>query len=146
MVAEDMYIFSADGKVLSAPAAKPWPSKPPKCTDCAPLFMKVSECSLHFNFRWRHVSICFDLKTLAFFCILKAYQMRGAGAVIHSIASMLEPGAKEFRVIALCPSLVFCLLLPCETRCGLNQIFISVPTSKGFKGPRHLFAGMDSLK
>ncbi|CAO2144130.1 unnamed protein product [Urochloa humidicola] len=73
MVAEDMYVFSADGKVLSAPAAKPWPNKPPKCTDCAPLFMK-------------------------------AYQMRGAGAVIHShgietcIASMLEPGAKEFRM------------------------------------------------
>ncbi|XP_025826848.1 probable bifunctional methylthioribulose-1-phosphate dehydratase/enolase-phosphatase E1 [Panicum hallii] len=73
MVAEDMYVFSADGKVLSEPAAKPWPDKPPKCTDCAPLFMKV-------------------------------YQMRGAGAVIHShgietcIASMLDPGAKEFRM------------------------------------------------
>ncbi|CAL4988231.1 unnamed protein product [Urochloa decumbens] len=73
MVAEDMYVFSADGKVLSAPEAKPWPNKPPKCTDCAPLFMK-------------------------------AYQTRGAGAVIHShgietcIASMLEPGAKEFRM------------------------------------------------
>nr|CAB3491547.1 unnamed protein product [Digitaria exilis] len=73
MVAEDMYVFSADGKVLSTPVAKPWPNKPPKCTDCAPLFMK-------------------------------AYQMRGAGAVIHShgietcIASMLEPGAREFRM------------------------------------------------
>ncbi|KAL6630580.1 hypothetical protein ACP70R_028653 [Stipagrostis hirtigluma subsp. patula] len=73
MVAEDMYVLSADGKVLSAPAAKPWPNKPPKCTDCAPLFMK-------------------------------AYQMRGAGAVIHShgietcIATMLDPGAKEFRM------------------------------------------------
>ncbi|XP_039824209.1 probable bifunctional methylthioribulose-1-phosphate dehydratase/enolase-phosphatase E1 isoform X5 [Panicum virgatum] len=73
MVAADMYVFSADGKVLSEPAAKPWPNKPPKCTDCAPLFMK-------------------------------AYQMRGAGAVIHShgietcIASMLDPGAKEFRM------------------------------------------------
>ncbi|XP_066339920.1 probable bifunctional methylthioribulose-1-phosphate dehydratase/enolase-phosphatase E1 isoform X2 [Miscanthus floridulus] len=73
MAAEDMYVFSADGEVLSAPAAKPWPNKPLKCTDCAPLFMK-------------------------------AYQMRGAGAVFHShgietcIASMLDPGAKEFRM------------------------------------------------
>ncbi|CAM0150165.1 unnamed protein product [Urochloa decumbens] len=73
MVAEDMYVMAADGKVLSAPAAKPWPNKPPKCTDCAPLFMK-------------------------------AYLMRGAGAVIHShgmetcIATMLNPGAKEFRM------------------------------------------------
>ncbi|CAO2141666.1 unnamed protein product [Urochloa humidicola] len=73
MVAEDMYVMAADGKVLSAPTAKPWPNKPPKCTDCAPLFMK-------------------------------AYLMRGAGAVIHShgmetcIATMLNPGAKEFRM------------------------------------------------
>ncbi|KAK3118705.1 hypothetical protein QOZ80_9BG0704740 [Eleusine coracana subsp. coracana] len=73
MVAEDMYVMSADGKVLSAPVAKPWPNKPPKCSDCAPLFMK-------------------------------AYLMRGAGAVIHShgietcIATMLNPGAKEFKI------------------------------------------------
>ncbi|XP_052136566.1 probable bifunctional methylthioribulose-1-phosphate dehydratase/enolase-phosphatase E1 [Oryza glaberrima] len=73
MVAEDMYVLSADGKVLSSPVSKPWPNKPPKCTDCAPLFMK-------------------------------AYLMRGAGAVIHShgmetcIATMLDPGAKEFRM------------------------------------------------
>ncbi|RLM68963.1 hypothetical protein C2845_PM17G09180 [Panicum miliaceum] len=73
MVPEDMYVMAADGKVLSAPVAKPWPNKPPKCTDCAPLFMK-------------------------------AYLMRGAGAVIHShgmetcIATMLNPGAKEFRM------------------------------------------------
>ncbi|XP_006662940.2 probable bifunctional methylthioribulose-1-phosphate dehydratase/enolase-phosphatase E1 [Oryza brachyantha] len=73
MVAEDMYVMSADGKVLSSPVSKPWPHKPPKCTDCAPLFMK-------------------------------AYLMRGAGAVIHShgmetcIATMLDPGAKEFRI------------------------------------------------
>ncbi|KAG8089828.1 hypothetical protein GUJ93_ZPchr0011g28551 [Zizania palustris] len=73
MVPEDMYVMSADGKVLSSPVSKPWPYKPPKCTDCAPLFMK-------------------------------AYLMRGAGAVIHShgmetcIATMLNPGAKEFRI------------------------------------------------
>ncbi|KQK01716.1 hypothetical protein BRADI_3g57750v3 [Brachypodium distachyon] len=75
MVAEDMYVMSADGKVLSAPVAKPWPHKHPKCSDCAPLFMK-------------------------------SYLMRGAGAVIHShgietcIATMLDPGAKEFRIAA----------------------------------------------
>lgn len=49
-------------------------------------------------------SVCFDLKTLVSFGVLKAYLMRGAGAVIHShgmetcIATMLNPGAKEFRV------------------------------------------------
>ncbi|GJN40294.1 hypothetical protein PR202_gb29492 [Eleusine coracana subsp. coracana] len=46
MVAEDMYVMSADGKVLSAPVAKPWPNKPPKCSDCAPLFMKISHMEM----------------------------------------------------------------------------------------------------
>ncbi|XP_048529320.1 probable bifunctional methylthioribulose-1-phosphate dehydratase/enolase-phosphatase E1 [Triticum urartu] len=73
MAAEDMYVMSAEGKVISAPVAKPWPHKHPKCSDCAPLFMK-------------------------------SYLMRGAGAVIHShgmetcMATMLNPGAKEFRM------------------------------------------------
>lgn len=62
------------------------------------------------------------------FCVLKAYQMRGAGAVIHShgietcIASMLEPGAKEFRVIALVQASFFLSGLTCETNINLNFI------------------------
>ncbi|KAH0654043.1 hypothetical protein KY289_031721 [Solanum tuberosum] len=73
MVDEDMYIMASDGSILSAPVAKPTPHKPPKCSDCAPLFMK-------------------------------AYQMRNAGAVIHShgmescLVTMLNPLAKEFRI------------------------------------------------
>ncbi|XP_060188045.1 probable bifunctional methylthioribulose-1-phosphate dehydratase/enolase-phosphatase E1 1 [Lycium barbarum] len=73
MVEEDMYIMASDGSILSAPLAKPTPHKPPKCSDCAPLFMK-------------------------------AYQMRNAGAVIHShgmescLVTMLNPLAKEFRI------------------------------------------------
>lgn len=42
MEAEDMYVLSANGNVLSAPSAKPYPNKPPKCTDSADVFMKVS--------------------------------------------------------------------------------------------------------
>ncbi|KAG8641380.1 hypothetical protein MANES_13G144832v8 [Manihot esculenta] len=41
MVPEDMYVLSPDGFILSSPASKPYPYKPPKCTDCALLFMKV---------------------------------------------------------------------------------------------------------
>ncbi|KAJ8532366.1 hypothetical protein K7X08_012289 [Anisodus acutangulus] len=73
MVEEDMYILSSDGSILSAPLDKPTPHKPPKCSDCAPLFMK-------------------------------AYEMRNAGAVIHShgmescLVTMLNPLAKEFRI------------------------------------------------
>ncbi|KAL5205056.1 hypothetical protein ABZP36_009927 [Zizania latifolia] len=46
MVPEDMYVMSADGKVLSSPVSKPWPYKPPKCTDCAPLFMKITHMEM----------------------------------------------------------------------------------------------------
>ncbi|XP_038989281.1 probable bifunctional methylthioribulose-1-phosphate dehydratase/enolase-phosphatase E1 1 [Phoenix dactylifera] len=73
MVPADMYVLSGNGTVLSAPSPKPYPHKPPKCTDCAPLFMK-------------------------------AYQMRSAGAVIHShgmescLATMIHPFLKEFRI------------------------------------------------
>lgn len=73
MVPDDMYVLSASGSILSAPSQKPYPYKPPKCSDCAPLF-------------------------------LKAYEMRNAGAVIHShgiescLVTMLNPLSKEFRI------------------------------------------------
>ncbi|XP_070038094.1 probable bifunctional methylthioribulose-1-phosphate dehydratase/enolase-phosphatase E1 1 isoform X2 [Nicotiana tomentosiformis] len=73
MVEEGMYVLSSNGCVLSAPLAKPYPYKSPKCSDCAPLF-------------------------------LKAYEMRNAGAVIHShgmescIVTMLNPLLKEFWI------------------------------------------------
>ncbi|XP_062169471.1 probable bifunctional methylthioribulose-1-phosphate dehydratase/enolase-phosphatase E1 1 [Alnus glutinosa] len=73
MVPEDMYVLSPDGSFLSVPSPKPYPHKPPKCSDCGPLF-------------------------------LKTYEMRNAGAVIHShgiescLVTMLEPLSKEFRI------------------------------------------------
>lgn len=68
-----MYVMDGSGVVLSAPSPKVYPHKPPKCTDCAPIFMK-------------------------------AYQMRNAGAVIHShgmescLITMIHPFSKEFRM------------------------------------------------
>lgn len=73
MVPEDMYVLSPNGCTLASPLSKPYPHKPPKCSDCAPLF-------------------------------LKAYEMRNAGAVIHShgmescIVTMINPSSKEFRI------------------------------------------------
>ncbi|CAH9115679.1 unnamed protein product [Cuscuta europaea] len=73
MVDEDMYVLSPSGLIVSEPSAKPYPYKPPKCSDCGPLF-------------------------------LKAYEMRNAGAVIHShgmescLVTMMNPSAKEFRI------------------------------------------------
>ncbi|KAJ1403441.1 putative bifunctional methylthioribulose-1-phosphate dehydratase/enolase-phosphatase E1 [Sesbania bispinosa] len=43
MEPEDMYVLSHSGSILAAPSPKPYPHKPPKCTDCDPLFMKAYE-------------------------------------------------------------------------------------------------------
>lgn len=42
MVPEDMYVLSSDGFVLTTPVLKSYTHAAPKCTDCAPLFMKVT--------------------------------------------------------------------------------------------------------
>ncbi|KAM7495100.1 hypothetical protein LguiB_029709 [Lonicera macranthoides] len=73
MVPEDMYVLSSDGYSLLAPPPKPYPHNPPKCTDCAPLFLKI-------------------------------YEIRNAGAVIHShgmeacLVTMIHPFSKDFRI------------------------------------------------
>uniref|UniRef100_A0A165Z4W7 Probable methylthioribulose-1-phosphate dehydratase n=1 Tax=Daucus carota subsp. sativus TaxID=79200 RepID=A0A165Z4W7_DAUCS len=70
---DDMFVLSSDGCILCKPNTKVYPHKPPKCTDCAPIF-------------------------------LKAYEMRNAGAVIHShgieacLVTMIHPLSKEFRI------------------------------------------------
>ena len=41
MVPEDMFVLDAKGEVQSAPRARPAPYKPPKLSECSPLFMAV---------------------------------------------------------------------------------------------------------
>ena len=41
MRAEDMFVLDAAGEVLHTPEARPPPHKPPKLSECAPLFMSV---------------------------------------------------------------------------------------------------------
>ena len=41
MTPEDMFVLDARGQVVAAPAARPPPAKPPKLSECAPLFMSV---------------------------------------------------------------------------------------------------------
>ncbi|KAG2493717.1 hypothetical protein HYH03_008230 [Edaphochlamys debaryana] len=73
MQPEDMFVLDAQGEVLHTPAAKPPPNRPPKLSECSPLFMA-------------------------------AYELRGAGAVIHShsmnavLATLLDPGSPEFSI------------------------------------------------
>ncbi|XP_073143785.1 probable bifunctional methylthioribulose-1-phosphate dehydratase/enolase-phosphatase E1 1 [Henckelia pumila] len=40
---DDMYVLSSSGSVLSEPLTKPWPYKPPKCSDSSPVFLKAHE-------------------------------------------------------------------------------------------------------
>jgi methylthioribulose 1-phosphate dehydratase/enolase-phosphatase E1 len=78
MAPDDLFILDgASGDVLGAPVAKPPPARPPRLSECAPLFMA-------------------------------AYELRGAGAVIHShslsavLATVLAgEDAAEFRVTHL---------------------------------------------
>ncbi|KAK8591542.1 hypothetical protein V6N13_031582 [Hibiscus sabdariffa] len=46
MEPDDMYILSGEGSIISSPSPKPYPHKPPKCSDCAPLFMKITHMEM----------------------------------------------------------------------------------------------------
>lgn len=76
MIPADMFVLDKEGNVLIDPIARPAPYKPPKLSECSPLFMA-------------------------------AYQLRGAGAVMHShslnavMATLLDPSATEFTVTNL---------------------------------------------
>ena len=39
---EDMFVLAATGGVLHTPEARPLPYKPPKLSECSPLFLAVS--------------------------------------------------------------------------------------------------------
>jgi len=39
----DMFVLDSEGNVTHTPAAKPPPNKPPKLSECAPLFMSAYE-------------------------------------------------------------------------------------------------------
>lgn len=42
MLPEDMYVLDNKGEIISTPKARPPPYKPPKLSECTPLFMAVS--------------------------------------------------------------------------------------------------------
>ena len=42
MVPEDMFVLDAAGEILETPRSKAAPYKPPKLSECSPLFMSVS--------------------------------------------------------------------------------------------------------
>ncbi|KAL9275280.1 putative bifunctional methylthioribulose-1-phosphate dehydratase/enolase-phosphatase E1 1 [Drosera capensis] len=73
MISEDMYILSPEGTIISAPCPKPYPHKPPKCSDCAPLFLKAYQmCNAG--------------------AVIHSHGMESC------VVTMINPGSKEFRI------------------------------------------------
>ncbi|KAJ3671883.1 hypothetical protein LUZ60_007962 [Juncus effusus] len=73
MVAEDMYVLTGDGEVICKPEQKPYPHKLPKCTDCAPLFMKA--------YKMREAG-----------AVIHSHGMESC------LVTMMNPFAKEFKI------------------------------------------------
>ena len=46
----DMFVLDAAGQVLEHPKPRPAPYKPPKLSECSPLFMAVCGCQSHVSF------------------------------------------------------------------------------------------------
>lgn len=55
MEPDDMFVLDAQGNVLHTPVTRPPPYKPPKLSECAPLFTAVSNCSWHQLWFGAHV-------------------------------------------------------------------------------------------
>ncbi|KAK9938072.1 hypothetical protein M0R45_014831 [Rubus argutus] len=73
MLPEDMYVLSSNGSVLSSPSPKPYPHKPPKCSDCGPLFMKAYE-------------------------LCNAGAVIHSHGIESCLVTMINPSSKEFRI------------------------------------------------
>lgn len=93
MLPEDMFVLDNKGNIIHTPEARPPPYKPPKLSECTPLFMAVRGCSTHTA---KHT-----------ITHMQAYELRGAGAVMHShslnavMATMIDEHAPEFKVTHL---------------------------------------------
>lgn len=100
MIPDDMYVLDKQGNVLVDPIPRPAPYKPPKLSECSPLFMAVRPMQ-------SAICICFCRPTVICSTFVQAYELRGAGAVMHShslnavMATLIDPTASEFTVTNL---------------------------------------------
>lgn len=124
----DMFVLDERGDVLETPEARPPPYKPPKLSECSPLFMAVrsprtlprllhagQQASKHrTRVRVDGTPSLQPENTAQSRMSVQAYELRGAGAVLHShsinavMATMLQPTTPgkgccvgEFRVTNL---------------------------------------------
>ncbi|BBN17011.1 methylthioribulose-1-phosphate dehydratase [Marchantia polymorpha subsp. ruderalis] len=73
MLPEDMYVMSSDGSILSSPSPKPSPHRPPKCSECGPLFLKA-----------------YSMRNAG--AVIHSHGLESA------LATMINPASKEFRI------------------------------------------------
>lgn len=135
MVPEDMFVLDSQGNVVHTPTPRAATLRPVKLSECAPLFTAVSKVTQWNNDAVEVLGVCTTVlgaiqqaaaaatsqaveacnsngiptccrqQTLP--VLLQAYDLRGAGAVMHShslnavMATMLDPSATEFKVTHL---------------------------------------------
>ncbi|CAM6096373.1 unnamed protein product [Calypogeia fissa] len=73
MLPEDMYVLSSTGDILSHPVPKAAPHKPPKCSECGPLFLKA-------------------------YIMRNAGAVIHSHGIESALVTMINPAAKEFRI------------------------------------------------
>jgi methylthioribulose 1-phosphate dehydratase/enolase-phosphatase E1 len=73
MVADDMFVLDAQGEILHTPEARPPPYKPPKLSECSPLFMSA-----------------YELRNAG--AVLHGHSMNAM------LATLLNPDADEFKI------------------------------------------------
>ncbi|KAJ9512513.1 hypothetical protein QJQ45_018986 [Haematococcus lacustris] len=121
MQPDDMFVLDAAGTVLHTPAAKPPPARPPKLSECSPLFMALRPSAVPCPATTPAVGVAISATTATAAASAtalpaalaelvspagceQAYELRGAGAVIHGhsvnalLATLLDPDATEFKV------------------------------------------------
>lgn len=73
MVADDMFVLNGDGSVRAPPVPRPPPAKPPKLSECAPLFMSAYELRgagavAHSHSQWAVLATLLDEAAPEFRC------------------------------------------------------------------------------
>lgn len=88
MLPTDMYVLAANGSVLKACAPKGAPHKPPKCSECGPLFLKV--------FPKKHLLLSLSLSNL---CVLPSCSFFSHLNMLHRLQLVSGRIDKEVAVI-----------------------------------------------
>lgn len=99
MQPDDMFVLDVKGDVVHTPAAKPLPNRPPKLSECSPLFMAVSHSTAP--------SVCHPYGAQV--CSAKGPHLRTAAHLLK-YAYMLQT------------SLIYCGKMQCGSALGKQRV------------------------